>query len=238
MTRILVLQNTAEREPIANPATLFEAAGAAVHSCWAYAGELPGEIRAYDGICISGGPNSAYDDVAFIHREHTLIREAGGLGIPMLGICLGSQLLASALCGRDMVFRRSSCEVGFKTMTAEPAMDSDRLSATIARPLRMFVWHNDEVRAHHSDVVVLAGTEDCPNQIWRFRDRPIWGIQGHPEVTRTQALTWFDQKRRTLEADGADVDALKADAEETTEANDLVRNFASLCLLVSTFRPT
>ncbi len=112
-------------------------------------------------------------------------------------------------------------------------MDLDRLSATIARPLRMFVWHNDEVRAHHSDVVVLAGTEDCPNH-----DRPIWGIQGHPEVTRTQALTWFDQKRRTLEADGADVDALKADAEETTEANDLVRNFASLCLLVSTFRPT
>jgi GMP synthase (glutamine-hydrolysing) len=229
MTRILVLQNAPEREPIASPVTPLEAAGAMVHRCWAYAGETPESIRAYDGICISGGPNSAYDEAAFIRLEHALIREAEGLGIPMLGICLGSQLLASELCGRDMVFRRSNCEVGYKTLAPEPPMHTDRLAATIAGPLRMFIWHNDEVRARHSDVTVIAGTSDCPNQIWRFRDHLIWGIQGHPEITRTEALPWFDHKRKALEADGVNVDALKADAEETPTANDLISNFAVLC---------
>src|SRR5260221_12240555 len=115
MTRILVLQNTAEREPIANPATLFEAAGAAVHSCWAYAGELPGEIRAYDGICFSGGPNGAYDDVAFIHREHALIREAGGLGIPMLGVCLGSGTPSCGPSGRGALRTSSFKSSAFRS---------------------------------------------------------------------------------------------------------------------------
>ena len=90
----------------------------------------------------------------------------------------------------------------------------------------MFVWHNDEVRADHPDMVVLASSPDCPNHVWRHRDAPAWGIQGHPEVDAAQARAWFDLSRERLEADGADVGALKRRAVDALEAKTLIRNFS------------
>ena len=94
----------------------------------------------------------------------------------------------------------------------------------------MFVWHNDEVRADHPDMRILARTHDCPNQIWRFRDQPIWGIQGHPEVDRAQALRWFEMARPRLEADGAIIAELAAAADDAAEAKTMLHEFARLCL--------
>ena len=84
--------------------------------------------------------------------------------------------------------------------------------------LTMFVWHNDEVRSEHPDIVVLASTDTCPNQIWRHRTLPVWGIQGHPELTRDQAVALVKQKRERLEKDGADVAELISAADEAAEA--------------------
>jgi GMP synthase (glutamine-hydrolysing) len=92
----------------------------------------------------------------------------------------------------------------------------------------MFVWHNDEVRADHPDMTVLARSDDCPNQIWRWRDRPFWGIQGHPEITETQAPVWFEENRDRMTLDGADVDALKAAADEAALAKTMLTRFAAL----------
>ena len=92
----------------------------------------------------------------------------------------------------------------------------------------MFVWHNDEVRADHPDMTIIADSDDCPNQIWRFRDAPIWGIQGHPEITAAQALVWFEENRTRMEKDGADVDALKASADEAADAKTMLTRFADL----------
>ncbi|MCH8271467.1 MAG: gamma-glutamyl-gamma-aminobutyrate hydrolase family protein, partial [Planctomycetes bacterium] len=116
-----------------------------------------------------------------------LIERAAETGIPMLGICFGHQILASALCGRDQVFRRQTCEVGYRWLDVEPGAVDDSVARDLVPRVYMFVWHNDEVRAEHPDINVLATSPDCPNHIWRFRDLPIWGIQGHPEVTLDQS---------------------------------------------------
>ena len=56
----------------------------------------------------------------------------------------------------------------------------------------------------------------------------MWGVQGHPEVNRSQAQAWFEEIRAVLERDGADVDRLKAEADDASDAKRLLANFARL----------
>lgn len=230
MTRLLYLSNGPRKRSVARLEERFEACGLTLDQRWAFAGEFPESLHGYGGVFLSGSPHGAYEDIGFINREHALIAEAAGLGLPMLGICFGSQILASALCGRDQVFRRARCEVGYKWLDIAPQAGADPLAATLGSKLRMFVWHNDEVRAGHPDMRILAQSEECPNQIWQFRDLPVWGIQGHPEIDRAQALRWFALARPRLEADGAVISELAATADDTAEAKTLLHAFARLCL--------
>jgi GMP synthase-like glutamine amidotransferase len=206
----------------------FESWGLDVERRWAFNDDFPESLDGYVGIFLSGSPHGAYDDVPFIQREHGLIQDAAARGIPMLGVCFGSQILASALCGRDQVFRRDTCEIGYKKLPVTAAAREDPVCAGLGESVNMFVWHNDEVRADHPDMTILARSDECPNQIWRFRDDPFWGIQGHPEITATQAPVWFEENRARMTADGADVDALKAQAHEAAEAKTMLTRFAAL----------
>jgi GMP synthase-like glutamine amidotransferase len=228
--KLLFLSNGPKRVSVARLDERFAAEGLDVDIRWAYQGEFPEDLSGYAGVFLSGSPHGAYEDVPFIHREHTLICEADAMGIPMLGICFGHQILASALCGRDQVFRRSDCEVGYKWLDVAPVAAQDPIAAEIGDAVHMFVWHNDEVRAGHPDMQVLATSDLCPNQIFRFRDHNVWGIQGHPEVTREQAQLWFEDSRSRLEQDGAIVDELKVAASDAAPAKTMIRNFARLCL--------
>lgn len=227
--KLLFLQNGPKRESIAKLPERFAGWGLDVDTRWAFNGDFPEALDGYDGIFLSGSPHGAYEDIPFINREHELIQEADRLGIPMLGVCFGSQILASALCGRDQVFRRSFCEVGNKWLDVTPAAADDEIASAIGERVYMFVWHNDEVRADHPDMRIIASSDLCPNQIWRFRDRKVWGIQGHPEVTKEQAQIWFEQSRATMERDGADIDELKATADEALPAKTMLSKFAALC---------
>ncbi|MCQ4159337.1 type 1 glutamine amidotransferase [Roseomonas sp. GC11] len=227
---LLYLANGPKRVSVARLDERFAAEGLAVDIRWAYQGEFPDDLSAYAGIFLSGSPHGAYEDVPFIHREHALIRQAAAQGLPMLGICFGHQILASALCGREQVFRRASCEVGYKWLDVAAAAKDDPIAHEIGERVHMFVWHNDEVRAGHPDLRILASSDLCPNQIFRYRDRPVWGIQGHPEVTRDQAWTWFEESRARMEQDGADIAQLKDSASEAEAAKTMLRNFARLCL--------
>lgn len=223
--RLLYLGNGRSFQSVAKLDERFESWGLSVDRYWAYNNEFPATLDGYDGIFLSGSPHGAYEDVPFINREHDLIEKAAEKQIPMLGICFGSQILGSALCGRDQVFRRDDCEIGYKTLTTSDEANDDLLTAEVGKSFDMFVWHNDEVKAEHPDMRILASTDICPNQIWRYRDEPIWGIQGHPEVTRVQAPIWFEQNRARMEKDGADVDRLKSQADEAATAKTMLTRF-------------
>jgi GMP synthase-like glutamine amidotransferase len=228
--RLLYLSNGPKRVSVARLDRRFAGLGFEVDIRWAYRGEFPQDVTGYAGIFLSGSPHGAYEDVEFIHREHALIRQAASLGVPMLGICFGSQILASALCGREQVFRRTRCEVGYFWLDVHERAAGDKLMHTLRPRARMFVWHNDEVRADHPDMDVLASSEQCPNQIWRHRAVPAWGIQGHPEVNRAQFREWSEEVRERLERDGADVAALNRAADDAEPAKTVFANFAALCL--------
>jgi len=226
--RLLYLQNSTSCKSVTRLDDRFESWGLAVDRHWAWNGEFPAELAGYDGIFLSGSPHGAYEDIPFIHREHELIQKAAEMGIPMLGVCFGQQILASALCGRDQVFRREACEVGYKHLDVTKAADDDEIAGELGAGFDMFVWHNDEVRGDHPDMTIIATTDDCPNHVFRYRDLPIWGIQGHPEVTVEESRVWFEENRKDLEADGADVDELHRTASEASTAKTMLRRFAAL----------
>lgn len=230
MTPKLLLVNNATRRA-ARPEVLDAMAGddVAIETCWAPGGELPPAGEDYAGVYLSGSPRGSYEPLAWIEREHRFIEELADRGVPMLGVCFGSQMLASALCGRDQVFRRSDCEVGHKWLDVRNDASRDPLCRDLGRRVRMFVWHNDEIRHDHPDMRILASSDASPNHIWRHRDVPAWGVLGHLEITRAESPRWFERNRERLECDGADVDSLIADAHDASEAKTMLRNFLDLC---------
>lgn len=227
--KLLFLGNGKARISSARLDLRFASHGLDVETFWAYGDEFPESLDGYSGIFLSGSPHGAYEDVPFIHREHELIRDAAERGIPMLGICFGHQILASALCGRDQVFQREQCEVGYKWLEVTPEAHADPVCSHLGPKMHMFVWHNDEVRADHPDMRILASSDLCPNQVWRYRDLPVWGIQGHPEITLETAKEWFEASRARLEHDGADLDELMRTATEAEDAKIILDRFAGLC---------
>lgn len=226
--KLLFLSNGRKLTSLARLDLRFEALGLEVVKMSAFDGDFPENLDEFDGIFLSGSPHGAYEDIPFINREHELIREAADKNIPMLGICFGSQILASALCGRDQVFRRDFCEIGYKDLPTSPATKTDLIAHELPETVNMFVWHNDEVKAAHPDMVILAWSDICPNHVWRYKDKPIWGIQGHPEFTAAQAVLWFEENRERMTLDGADIEALKASAQEAEIARTMISNFAAL----------
>ena len=107
-------------------------------------------------------------------------------------------------------------------------MQNDRISSHLGKSVYMFVWHNDEVYPNHPDLKIIAYSDDCPNHIFRYKDKDIWGIQGHPEITLKESKDWFEENREDLEKDGANIDDLLRNADEASPAKMMIERFAKL----------
>ncbi len=228
--RLLLLNNTPRPEATLPVLDDLMGQGWTSDQFWGGGGEFPTDVSAYSGVVISGSPAAAYDEVGWVAAEHVLIQRMAQQRVPMLGICFGSQILASALCGRDQVFRRKWCEVGHLPLTLKPEAAEDPLFYGMPPRPEMFVWHNDEVRSDHHDMMVLAVTDDCPNQIWRHRALPVWGVQGHLELRPADAPVWFERNRTSLEKDGADVTALLQGVHGNALWENVFRRFLDFCV--------
>ncbi|MEM1951623.1 MAG: type 1 glutamine amidotransferase, partial [Candidatus Nitrosocaldus sp.] len=113
MHRILAVQNAA-CEHLGTLRHMFEHDGFSIDTVNAVKEHLPDSLEGYDALIVLGGPASAYDDLAYLKREELLIQDALKHDIPMLGICLGSQLLAKVSGAR--VYKGHVKEIGWYTV--------------------------------------------------------------------------------------------------------------------------
>ena len=135
------------------------------------------EVRARQpaAIILSGGPASVYVDGAPAMDEQIL-----ELGIPVLGICYGQQLMARALGG--LVANSDVAEYG------KTDLQVDQPGTVLAgTPEHQTVWmsHRDAVTAPPPGFTVTAGTDAAPCAVFEDPDRRLYGVQFHPEVSHT-----------------------------------------------------
>ena len=207
----------------------FEEHGFNVDVFWANQNQFPANLNNYDCLFLSGSINSPNDDLEWIHHEIALIQTAAQRNLPILGICFGSQVLAVALCGNQAVFRRKSCEIGYIDIHLNLTNKGDPLLRGLKNNIKMFVWHNDEVIAVHQDIVILGSSDECPNHIWGYQDKPIWGIQGHPELGREQVIEALHTYQDLFEQDGVDIHEQSKLIGSNEDSQLLIRNFTNYC---------
>jgi GMP synthase-like glutamine amidotransferase len=144
----------------------------------------------YDALIVMGGPMDVWDidEHAFLIAEKRAIRQwVREWRKPMLGICLGHQLLADALGGTCGPQRPP--EVGIMDIELTDEGKTDRLMAGLPLSFKALQWHSVRVAQLPEDGVVLASSPLCRCQAIRVGDR-AWGIQYHVEIETTTIPEW------------------------------------------------
>jgi GMP synthase (glutamine-hydrolysing) len=141
-----------------------------------------------DGLIVLGGPMGVYEekDFPWMTAELAAIRKCLDSSLPVLGICLGSQMLAHAAGGQ--VFRGAQPEVGWYPIEMTPEGHLDPLFLGVPPRFEAFHWHGDTFTLP-SNAVRLAGSRLYPNQIYRVGQN-AYGLQCHLEVTEEMVKSW------------------------------------------------
>jgi len=161
-------------EGIGRIAPLLENRGIACDYADLYVdGATTPDIAAYHGLIFLGGPMSANDPLPYLDRERALIAEAVERGQPLLGICLGSQLIARSLGGD--VHRNPQREIGWFDLEFTDLAANDGLFSGIPGPETVFHWHSDTWELPPG-AVRLASSKACKNQAFRAGSN-VYGMQ-------------------------------------------------------------
>ncbi|MET1124363.1 MAG: GMP synthase subunit A [Archaeoglobaceae archaeon] len=131
------------------------------------------ELRDADGIVIGGGPS-----LEKTGRCEEYVRE---LDVPILGICLGHQLIAKIFGGE--VGRGKSGEY---SETEVEILKDDELFEGFPKRIRVWASHMDEVKRMPEEFELLATSKVCEVEAMRHRKKPIYGVQWHPEVYHSE----------------------------------------------------
>ncbi len=195
---------------------------------------LPEDLSAIAAVVSLGGPMNVYEEdrYPFLKAEDVFLKRLMREEIPLLGICLGSQLIAKA--GGARVRKSPVKEVGwFKVQLAKEAQ-SDSFFSGLPEEIEVFQWHEDTFDIPANGVLLAQGVH-CPHQAFRV-GRCAWGIQFHIEVTERIIADWC---RAYFKSDDL---ALRQKAQDMLEAyrqkkalfdknsEILYRNFAKLIL--------
>jgi GMP synthase (glutamine-hydrolysing) len=193
---------------------------------------VPLDPAVFDGILVMGGPMNADQVGSYpcLADQLKLISEASRLNVPLLGVCLGSQLVAAALGGK--VYAGEKPEIGWYQVEFTASGASDPLLGGFPNPLEVFQWHGQTYDLP-PEAVLLAGSSMFPHQAFRAGEA-IWGVQFHLEVTAANVSNWLEINRDEVRQEGVDAAAILATANNklaqlTPLARQMFGRFLDIC---------
>lgn len=186
----LVCVRHEEPDHLGTAADVLDARGIPIRYVDAWRGSSLPDPDDAGGIVVLGGVMNVdqVEEFPFLLQERRWLRRAVEAGVPVLGICLGGQLLARALGAP--VTSAPAPEIGFFPVRRTPEAADDPLFSVVNDGDRLFQWHEDAFRAPGGAELLLTG-DDGSHEAFRAGGT-AWGVQFHPEVTPELLDAWLD----------------------------------------------
>lgn len=167
--------------------TIFLFRGEGISSTW----------NTYDLLMVFGGPMNVYeeDSYPYLAQETRIIRQALSKGMPLLGFCLGAQLMAKASGAR--VFKGHKKEIGWYRAKLTNEGEMDPFLKTFPKEFPVFQWHGDTFDLPEKSVR-LAYSDNYMNQAMRIGSLG-YGFQFHFEITSQMIKEWLENGREEIE---------------------------------------
>jgi GMP synthase (glutamine-hydrolysing) len=176
---------------------------------------VPIDPTQYSAIVILGGPMSVYENSGFIKNQISLTQMAGKKKTPLLGICLGSQIIAQSSGGR--VFKGPTKEIGWYKIMIESSGSEELFSGFDNSTPTVFQWHGDTYSLPKT-ARILARSDMYPQA---FAIGSLIGIQFHLEVTEKMIQSWL--RNYKAEVVSEKIDMRKMIKESAVYINELER---------------
>lgn len=223
MSEFLVLQHI-ECEDLGTIGPAMNRRGLGYRYVRLFDGEtVPQDIKDFSGLIILGGPMNVYeeDKYPYLKDEDIFIKKAIERGIPALGICLGSQLIAKASNGK--VRKGAKKEIGWHELNLTPDGRKEGSFKDFPESLTVFQWHGDTFDIPQG-ATHIASSALFPNQAYRIGNN-VYGLQFHLEVTEAMIRNWISEYQEELSSldyvdpdkiirdTGKHIDSLKRHAE-------------------------
>ena len=203
----------------------------------AWAGEpIPSDVDGHAALILLGGGMlpDADDESPWLKAERELLRATTEQDrVPVLGICLGAQLLAHTF-GGEVRGKYGLPEKGVTELRLLPGAEDDPLLAGLPTTVRAIESHQDQITRLPAEAVLLMSSDRCAHQMLRIGRS--WGVQFHPEVTADRVRRWNPERLRSW---GFDPEVVIAAAERYADraGADLVRGARPVPGLAPAARP-
>ncbi|MBV9909170.1 MAG: glutamine amidotransferase [Hyphomicrobiales bacterium] len=160
---------------------------------------LPPTLARHDGVVVFGGPMGANDTLEWVKAEIEWLETPLAEDKPLLGLCLGAQMLARALGSRVFSYEDKRSEIGYYPI--EPTLAGDLLCLA-PFPRTVYQWHSDGFDLPEGAELLAVGGTNFPNQAYRYGRHAV-GLQFHPEVTYHMMCRWTHRGAERLTRPGA-----------------------------------
>jgi GMP synthase (glutamine-hydrolysing) len=202
--------------------------GLGCHLWRCYEDQSPPEIK-FDGLVLSGGPMMVDELTRGIHQfypaERALILAAEDAGVPVLGMCLGAQVLAQVFGG---VVSPRKWAVGWHTVRPTAAAAGDELFSTIDS-FMTFELHRDYVTTLPPEAIELATSDNSGNEAFRISKKSqVWGCVFHPEIDPDEADRIYQIDPQLFMSCGVQRFQLRPPDDGGNSRRKLFSNFAQL----------
>lgn len=217
--RVLVIKNY-PMTPLGHVADALKEAQAEWELIDAHAGvSIPGDIESYAGVVVLGGAQNALDDIGYPHLQEvcSVIRQFHDAGKPVLGICLGAQLIARTFGAENILDR--PMEFGWHEVKPTSTGLSDPVIGTIGEEAPLFQWHTDTFTLPEG-AELLAASAMTSHQAFRI-GQTTYATQFHFEAGLPLVRYWTEKFAAMIAEDTPDwQERFPSEAERNAEAAD------------------